>query len=102
MVRNALAVDVERRRAVDTELPPLDHVALDLLSKFVAVERRVKPRAVKTEVSCVLPELVNSERRLIAEKYPRVLPVLTLLTRGLGSFGRFARGQMCLDRCRAS
>src|SRR6185369_3535837 len=91
VVGNALAVDVNRGRAVDTKPPPIDHVALNLLRELPAIERRIEPCAVETNLSRVLPELLNTERRLVTEKHTRVFPILTLLARRFRRFSSLAR-----------
>src|SRR6185369_12411568 len=61
IVGNALAVDVNRRRAVDAKLMPIHHVALNLLRKLAAVERCIEPSAIETKLTRILPELVNAQ-----------------------------------------
>src|SRR6476620_11165306 len=78
IVREAFAVDEERRRAVETEFAAVVNVALNFRGEFAAVERCVEARAIETKVSRILSELVNTELRLVTEKYTGVFPVLAL------------------------
>ena len=91
VIRDALAVDVECRRAVNAQLSTVYDVALNLLSELAAVERCIEASTIETKLTRILSQLVRAQRGLVAKEYASVFPVLTLLARCFGCFGSFAR-----------
>src|SRR5690349_18099723 len=57
LVAQALAVDEDGRRAADAELLAFAHIARHLVVELAAVERRIEPGAVQSELRRVLFQL---------------------------------------------